>query len=257
VRSAGLMILRLVVASPAVAQLAAPTSVRLEPYANAWLMRLIPDGPGGVTAPLLWEDRMDTISWAGRPAMQRVQIEHTRSPAGEGTKRYINVFDPTNLQPLMTEIRQGDGAYTRWEYGNSSVLQVQSVPAPGRRHAPGTVYDSIRRSFPIHDHFVDYFGGMYAMVVAAQPLKPGLQGSFNALITPDTIVTIPFRVLGQEDVRGAGGAMVHAYKVDIGTPGGPGGGLFTAWVIPKPPYILRLTTPQASPAGVWSWDEQP
>ena len=38
---------------------------------------------GTVSPPQLWEDRMDTITWRGKAAMQRVQIEHRLMPASE------------------------------------------------------------------------------------------------------------------------------------------------------------------------------
>jgi hypothetical protein len=222
----------------------------LQPYTNAWTMTFHGDD-GTVSPPQLWEDSMDTITWNGRPAMQRVQIEHRLVPVG-GYQRTANVFDARTLAPYMTEVRQRNGMFVRREYDGLRVREIRSV-----RSSAGV--DSAMREYTVSAPFIDFYGGMYATVLAARPLTAGLQGTFPALLAPDTIVQVPFSVLTRDTVRGVGGALTSAFKVDVGISSGPGAGsgTFTAWVIDKPPYVLRLTTKQGKPPGYWSWDETP
>ena len=220
---------------------------QFQPYVNAWTMSYRGDD-GTDSGGRRWEDRMDTTTWHGRPAMRREQIEHRIVPVG-GFQRITNVFDPVTLEPLMSEFRQRIGIFTRWEYGLHVVRQIQ-----GRRNASGGI-DSTIEEFHLDRSFLDYYGGMYAMILAAQPLSLGKSGSFPALLAPDTVVDVPYRVLGREAVRGVNGSLTPAFKVSVGIASGPGSGngMFTAWVIDRPPYVLRLTTP--AKGGVWSWDE--
>lgn len=229
----------------------------LRPYSNAWVMTFHGDD-GTVSPPPLWEDRMDTVTWHGRTAMRRVQIEHRLVPAG-GFQRWENVFDPTTLAPYMTEQRQRNGTFVRWEHDGFRVRRIRSAYA-----APGAVpaviaLDSTITEYTMAAPFVDFFDGMYATVFATKTLSVGLKGTIPALITPDTIVRLPFAVLASDTVRGVGGRSAAAFRVEVEIESGAGssGGVITAWVIDKPPYVLRLTTRQRSPAGYWSWDETP
>jgi hypothetical protein len=33
--------------------------------------------------------------------------------------------------------------------------------------------------------------------------------------------------------------------------------VFDAWIVDRPPYVLRLTTREPGRAGYWVWEEQP
>ena len=228
---------------------------RLQPYANAWEMRLVGPAAGIDSTPLLWEDRLDTVRWNGRSALKREQIERRLVPVG-GWQRITNVFDPGTLEPLMSESRQRNGMFRRYEFTQTptatKVRQVTSGTISG-----GVAVDSTVREYEVASHFLDFYGGMYALVVAHFAPKVGASGTFRALVLPDTVVDVPYRVTGKETVRGPDGTDVQAYKATMGIGSGPGssGGTFTAWLIDQPPYVLRLTTP--APRGLWSWDEVP
>jgi len=225
----------------------------LQPYSNAWLMTFHGED-GSVSEPQLWEDRLETIDWNGRPAMRRVQIEHRLVPVG-GYQIFTNVFDPSTLTPYMSDVRQRAGRFVRQEFDGLRVRDIRSLR--GARGQPPT--DSVVHAYTVATPFVDFYGGMYALVFAVKPLTVGLQGTFQALLAPDTLVTVPFSVLARESVRGVGGVATMAYKVEVGITSGAGAanGVYTAWISDKPPYVLRLTWPQAQPAGYWSWDEKP
>ena len=103
-------------------------AMRLQPYTNAWMMTFH-GADGSVSPPQLWEDSMDTVTWRGRPAMRRVQVEHRLVPVG-GYQRTTNVFDARTLAPYMTEQRQRNGMFMRWEYDGVHVREIRSVRAP-------------------------------------------------------------------------------------------------------------------------------
>ena len=52
-------------------------------------------------------------------------------------------------------------------------------------------------------------------------------------------------------VGAGGGRSVEAWVIETPL---PGGGLYRFWITDAPPYILRLTSPQGAPRGLWSWD---
>ncbi len=225
------------------------------PYTNAWMMSFHGD-TGAAPPPALWEDRMDTVTWKGRRALQRTQVEHIKRPTGEATIRYLNVFVPNTLEPLLTERRRGDGVFERAEYDGMRVHEVHSVPGwNAARLTAGPPHDSTVRDFVVGRKFLDFYGGMYAVVMAGRPLKEGTSGTFDALMG-DSVVAVRYRVEGREAVRGVGGRPTQATRVQLGSPGDAGGS-YTAWISDAPPYVLRLTTPQARPKGYWSWDEVP
>ncbi len=226
----------------------------IEPYTNAWIMTFHPDS-GASAAGTLWEDRMDTVRWRGRLAMKREQVEHLPSSSGDRRVYYVNIFDPSTLAPYVSERRRADGVFIRITYVGDSAREVKSVPgwnAP--RVTPGTRLDSTTRAFRLTRSFADFYNGMYATVFAGRPMSVGEQGAFAAL-RGDSVVDVPYRVTGKERVRGPGGDSTLAYRIDIGAPPGSSE-RYTSWISERPPYVLRLVSPQKQPPGYWSWDEK-
>jgi len=196
----------------------------LKPYRNAWNYTVtLPDGsthPQGI-----WTDELIRTKRDSRDVF--VRIQGTVLVNGTTTS-VINVFDPKTLFPVSDQQSLKDGGLQKRTFTEKSVTSTRpgtkGVPAISRKSLPSPIYD--------------YYGGMYALLLATAPLRPGFSGTFTSIDEfTDDPVPVEFRVLGRESVRAGGKALVKAWKVEAERPGQY---QLIAWVVQKPPYVIRL-----------------
>ena len=197
----------------------------LKPYQNAWNYTVtLPDGlahPQGI-----WTDQLIKTKRDSRDVF--VRIQGTVLVNGRTTS-VINVFDPNTLRPISDQQSLKDGGVQKRTFLEASISSTRpdtgGVPAVSTKSLPSPIYD--------------YYGGMYALLLATAPLRGGLSGSFTSIDEfSDDPVSVEFHVVGRETVRaGVSGGLVKAWKITAERPGQYD---LTAWVVQKPPYVIRL-----------------
>ena len=87
----------------------------------------------------------------------------------------------------------------------------------------------------------DFNGGMYGLLLAAQPLQVGYSAIMPAVGEfSDDYVRIPFKVIRREAINAGFKGRTNAWVVQVG-----GDSPMTFWISDRPPYILRLVLPMS------------
>jgi len=198
---------------------------RLHPYVNAWRYDVtLPDGsvhPQGV-----WTDQLLKTTRDGRDVFVRAQ--GTVFVNGT-TAAVLNVFDPKTLMPISDEqTLKGGGLQKRsFDKGGIEARRTDSAGAAEKvtvTPATGALYD--------------YYGGMYALLLATAPLKEGYQASFSSIDEfEDKPIEVEFKVLGREEAPAGARGSIETWKVASSRPGQYD---LVAWVTDQPPYVIRL-----------------
>lgn len=196
----------------------------LKPYQNAWHYTVtLPDGstrPQGI-----WTDELIRTNRDSRDVFVRVQ--GTVLVNGRTTS-VVNVFDPGTLRPISDQQTLKDGGLQKRTFLEASISSTR----PGANGAPAASMKSLPS--PIYD----YYGGMYALLLATAPLRPGLTATFTSIDEfSDDPIPVEFHVVGREPVRAGAKGFVNAWKVAAKRPGQYD---LTAWVVQQPPYVIRL-----------------
>jgi hypothetical protein len=126
------------------------------------------------------------------------------------------------------------------------------VGAPGLVHcdrAPIATAQTESGEVKLAESIFDYNGGLYGVLLAALPLREGLQATFPTLSEDrDELDWITITV-GKEELVDAGpGKQVLAFPVD--TEGNYANKSHsTFWVSKEPPYVIKLVS--TIPTGKW------
>jgi hypothetical protein len=197
----------------------------LKPYANSWKYDVIlPDGtrrPQGI-----WTDQVLPCSRNGKDVLCRVQGTVLINGSASTV---VNAFDPATMLPISDQRTLKGGGLQKRSFSIGSV-QSTRTPAGGK--------DPVSSVTPVSGAIYDYYGGMYALLLATAPLREGYSSSFTSIdeFTDDPI-QVDFKVVGRERVSAGSSGFVNAWKVLANRPGQYS---LTGWVIQRPPYVIRL-----------------
>jgi hypothetical protein len=198
----------------------------LEPYSNAWMFSVRrPDGQQVDQG--IWSDVLRRREIGGRSLLERVQGMTYGNGLMSAT---INRFDPDTLAPVTSEQHTPDGRVVKRSFAGRHVSS-RITPSPG---APEQIHEA-DMPVPVYD----FNGGMYGMLLAAQPLRLGYHGVLPAIAEfTDDYDTVPFRVVRRERVRAGYLGPTETWVVEVGEPTA-----MTFWISERPPYIIRLVLP--------------
>jgi len=207
----------------------------LKPYKNVW--KIVYSFPG--KEPFLvgtWSDELVAIELNGRHLMKRTQVADYAKYHVVTTN--INVFDPKNMAPVYDEFKQSGGELVRRNFDNSSVT-VQRLKAD----ASTPEVKRLKLSEPVFD----YYGGMYAVLLAAFPLREGYAATLPAIAeNRDELEMVTFTVRKEELVDAGPGNQVMAWPVDLDQPDHDH---LIFWITKEPPYVIKLIN--IKPSAKW------
>jgi hypothetical protein len=206
---------------------------RLQPYTNQWSMKVwTKDGRSNPNAGV-WKDRLEAVRYAGRECWKRTQEATFRKKDGSlaAVHTTVNIVDRRTLEPLFREFRaqrenaQAETTRIRFERG---ALRIETT-------SEGKTEARIAQSAPAFD----YDGGLYAVLIAGLPLRPGFSASFPSYSErerPEDVSWHLIQVTGSETIQAGALGTVDALVVSAESETGP----LSYWLITRPPYVLRM-----------------
>jgi hypothetical protein len=209
------------------------TGAKLKPYNNAWMFSFVKDGQRKDQG--IWSDVLRFREVDGKRVAERIQ--GMTYPNGLSSVT-INRFDPATLAPVYSEQHTPDGKLVKRTFAGSHV-ELHLTKGPGdaetvtQTDLPAAAYD--------------FNGGMYGILIAAQPLRIGYSGRIPAVEEFDNgFVAVPFHVVRRETIRAGFKGRTNAWVVDVG-----GEAPMTFWISNDAPYILRLSVPMNGGAALY------
>jgi hypothetical protein len=198
---------------------------KLRPYVNAWRYdATMPDGtlrPQGI-----WTDQLMRTKKDGKDVF--VRIQGTVYVNGKSSS-VINLFDPKTLAPISDQQTTMDGGLQKRAFRANEV----ETHLTGKGGGPDKVTVT-----PTPGALYDYYGGMYALLLATAPLKEGYQASFSSIDEfEDKPVPVDFKVVGREKAPAGAHGSIEAWKIASSRAGQYD---LVAWVTDQPPYVIRL-----------------
>jgi hypothetical protein len=155
------------------------------------------------------------------------------------TSSTINVFDPTTMAAVSSEIHKVDGSWLKRSFQGTTVTEIRG-DTPADKIGVTTKVTLPRPVF-------DYWGGMYGTLVAALPLRVGITGTLPSMAEFDPrYETATFKVVREETLKAGALGDVRTYVVESEG--------MTFWLSVKAPYVLKLDVPM-SEGVVAHWDE--
>jgi len=205
----------------------------LRPYTNTWKFTLQKPGAEPVEAGV-WTDKMEIVTSGGTPAMKRTQEARYK----KGVRlTFVNVFNPKTMASMTFD-------YTRSDTGETRHLQIRDKTARFRR-APGTGDQPAQDYTVTLDHRVlDFYDGLYGILLDAFPLKEGYAATFPAFDTDRAAIDwVKLNVSGRETVVGPSGQSYQAWIVRVQSSQYASS---TWWLTREAPYVLKavLVTPE-------------
>ncbi len=179
----------------------------LHPYTNRWSFSIERPGSAPVEAGV-WTDVMEPVSFEGRPALKRTQVAEYK----KGIRlTFVDVFDPKSMAIHVFD-------YTRSDNGESRHLESDGQSIRFLRR-PGSDDDFAQDYVAKLDHRVlDFYDGMYGILLDAFPLREGYEVSFSGFDTDRAAVDwIHLRVSGRETVPAGKGKTAETWVVQIET----------------------------------------
>jgi hypothetical protein len=211
----------------------------LKPYKNAW--KVVYAFPG--KEPFLvgtWTDELAAVEINGRHLIKRTQMADYAKYNVVTT--YINVFEPKTMAPISMDFKRSDtGEWAHRDFENARVKY--------RRGSSDDPAKTQIGQLDLKEPIFDYNGGMYGVLLAALPLREGLEARFPALSEDrDELDWITVSVGKQELVDAGPGKQVMAWPVDTeGNYANKSHSIF--WVSKEAPYVIKLVT--TIPTGKW------
>ena len=198
----------------------------LQPYTNRWrFSKVKPDGQPVEIG--IWTDRMERTTYKGLPALKRTQVAEYKN----GLRlTFVNVFDPHTMASLTFD-------YTRSDTGEKRRLEMAGRRATFRRDAgTGDNPDQDYVAALSHD-VLDFYDGLYGILLDAFPLKEGYAAAFPAIDTDRACVDWPtLRVTGRERVEAGPGKTIETWVVHVET---KIYGSSTWWLTREAPYVIK------------------
>ena len=221
---------------PAAAASAAPPGVDgayVKPYTNLWKTTTTREGVdlGAGT----WSDVVASITVDGKPAWRRTQV--VTLPKG-GSVTYVNVFEPKTLRPIANAYVVSNGDYTAHRFAPDGT-KLTTLDARGDHRAL-----PVERTSPLAEPVFDYNGGMYGLILRGFPLAAGLHGTVATVdFNNDTILHVPFHVVGRERTEAKPGTFVMTWVVDadfLTADHSEDGSVFRFYLSDDAPYVIKL-----------------
>ena len=206
---------------------------RLQPYENQWSMSMVkPDGTVIADAGN-WKDELKAVQIDGKVALQRTQQATFKNRKGEvaATTKTVNVFDARTMAPVSRAFEKHlDG-------GSDSSLSIRFSPDSLRLERVDGGKAEVK-NLPTTMAF-DFYGGIYAVLWAAMPLKQGFSvtyPSYGEDEHPEKVSWVVATVTASEALDAGSKGRVKAWVVESDTDIGK----LKYWVSPESPYILRM-----------------
>ena len=161
----------------------------LKPYNNVWAMTAHRRSDGKTKFIGLWTDHLEQIRIGEIEADLRVQ---GMTYVNGITSATYNAFDPTSLRPYWSQTNKTTGEVFHRDFSGKHITSSTS-------HLGAN--DAQKHEFDLPSEAYDFDGGMYGLVLAGLPLKPGLTGTIPSIAEFDDVpVTRSYRVLREEDI---------------------------------------------------------
>jgi hypothetical protein len=208
---------------------------RIQPYENVWrYTATLPDGSTKVQG--LWTDRLDTIDKDGRKLMRRIQAMAYYNGI---TTSQINIFDPSTMAAVTSEVHKTDGSWLKRSFDGASVQETRGT-SPGDAKGVQTV---MKLPAPVFD----FWGGMYGTLLAALPLRVGYEGTLPSIDEFESrYKPASFKVVREEMFDAGKLGKQNVWVVE--TEG------MTFRISTNAPYILKLDVPMGKDTTA-HWDE--
>jgi hypothetical protein len=198
----------------------------LGPYTNRWTFSIQkPVGPPVEAG--TWSDTMEWTTYRGRRALKRTQIaEYKKGPR----LTFVNVFDPRSMASYSFD-------YSRSDNGETRHLEIRDRTATFRR-SPGSGDDPAQQYVATVDHgILDYYDGLYGILLDAFPLREGFETAFPAFDTDRASLDwIQLTVTGRETVEAGSGKTADTWVVHVET---KRYGSSTWWLTREAPYVIK------------------
>ena len=214
----------------------------LQPYTNEWRMKLVrPDGSVLEDAGM-WSDQLESMLVDGRSCWRRTQHATFKRSNGEiaATTKTVNVFDARSLRPLFREFERhivgGDDSKLKITFRNDS-LKIET-----------TEHGQIEVREPITSEAFDFYGGLYALLWVALPLKAEFTATFPSYTEdkhPENVQRVTYKIMGQEAIVAGRMGRQETWIVESDTSIGH----LKYWISEKAPYIVRMDFKDASGAN--------
>lgn len=211
----------------------------LQPYKNAWKVTVVL--PTGASREMgTWTDQLEKTKSGEQELLKRTQI----SKLANSSSLTVNVFDPKKMSPVSSDLRDLLG--TDFMHRNFSGNSVRSVSMSGP-DAVEVASNETKFDVPV----VDFYGGMYGLLLASLPLREGYRGRLPSVAEfEDKLQWVDFNVVGQEEIN-AGMQKINTWHVEAETAQGP----MKFWLTKQPPYIIQLKFTGAK-GNTWTWSMQ-
>jgi hypothetical protein len=208
----------------------------LRPYTNRWSFSIEKPGAAPVEAGV-WSDRMEATTYRGQPALKRTQEAEYK----KGIRlTFVNVFDPASMASLSFDYTRSDTGETRHLEIDDRTLTFRREPGKSGEEAQDYVAHLDRR-------ILDFYDGMYGILVDALPLKEGYRADLAAFDTDRARVDwIHLKVTGREVVPAGEGRRVETWVVQVQT---DLYGSSTWWVTREAPFVIRAALVLAEKDG--------
>ena len=208
----------------------------LHPYTNRWSFAIEKPGAPPVEAGI-WTDAMEAVSYQGRPALKRTQVADYK----KGIRlTFVNVFDPKTMTPLTFDYTRSDTGETRHLEVDNRTLRFKRLPGSGDEFAQDYVAT-------VDHRILDFYDGMYGILLDAFPLREGYEVTFPAFDTDRAAVDwVNLRVTGRETVPAGAGKTADAWVVHVET---KLYGSSTWWLTREAPYVIKAALVLAEKDG--------
>ena len=198
----------------------------LKPYTNRWTFSIEKPGGSPVEAGV-WSDRMEATTYRGRPALRRTQIAEYK----KGIRlTFVNVFDAASMAPLTFDYSRSDTGETRHLEVDDKTLTFRRQPGTGSDESQDYVAHLDRR-------ILDFYDGMYGILIDAFPLKEGYEAELAAFDTDRARVDwVHLKVTGREVLPAGESRRVETWVVQVQT---ELYGSSTWWVTREAPFVIK------------------
>ena len=208
----------------------------LRPYTNRWTFSI--EKPGGKPVEAgVWSDRMEATTYRGRPAMKRTQVAEYK----KGIRiTFVNLLDPATMASWTFDYERSDTGEKRHLEVDGKTVKFRREPGTGSEEAQDYVARVDRR-------ILDFYDGLYGILIDAFPLREGYETEFAALDTDRARIDwVRLNVTGRENVPAGEGKRAEAWVVHVET---QLYGSSTWWVTREAPFVIQATLVLAEKDG--------
>ena len=214
---------------------------RLQPFKNQWHMSVTTADGKVLDDAGTWTDEMEAVTVEGRACWKRTQVATYKARNGEvrATSKTVNTFDRRTLAPVYREFEKrvagNENTRTKISFSEKS-LRIESTEQ-GNTEV---------KDLPASPAF-DFYGGVYAMLWVALPLKHGFTATFPSYTEdehPEQVRQVTYRVTGRESIDAGPRRKVNAWIVESDTMIGS----LKYWISEDAPYIIRMDFKQKNGA---------